>query len=353
MIRLPFPPHGVQAKRTRTAAFTVFTLIGLAWFFRDLLCTTWTLAALRVRWRDGADQFILSKAHDDFDITFLDYDKYQLSAAPDEDLVPPILHHIDFGQPSRQWDDIWGTAVQSCIDLHPGWETHTWTEKKAVQFVAEKYPDLLETWENYPYLIERVDALRYMVLYEYGGVVLDMDLKCKRALGPLRRFQFVAVEAQPTGFSIGFMMAKRHNTFVSDILRNLNVYDRQWLGLPYPTVMFSTGCHFASVIHARQANRTALKVLPAPMHSLNGRVTTPIFDHLGSSSWHSYDARLMTSLGRRTNLLFVFVIGVAATLCVARRMILRWLCCQPYATTVGNTLFSRFLDVLSSGENYE
>ncbi|KAJ6436899.1 glycosyltransferase family 32 protein [Purpureocillium lavendulum] len=313
------------AKRIRTVAFTVLALLAIAFFFRDLLYTTWSLAALRVTWHGGADDFILSKAHDDFDITFLDYDKYQVSAAPYENLVPPLLHHIALGQRGSRWRDHWETTVQSCIDMHHGWEAHMWTDETAANFVAEKFPDVFETWENYSYLVERVDALRYMVLYEYGGVILDMDLKCRRTLGPLRRFEFVAAEAQPTGFSIGFMMASQHNAFVGDIVRNLTAYDHHWLGLPYPTVMFSTGCHFASVIHARQANRTALKILPGPMHSLNGRVTTPIFDHLGSSSWHSYDGRLMITLGRHSNLFFFAAVGVALTLSFCRRTILRWL----------------------------
>lgn len=51
-----------------------------------------------------------------------------------------------------------------------------------------------------------------------------------------------------------------------------------------------------------QENRTEYKVLAGPegdraMHSLNGRVSTPLFEHLGSSSWHSYDSSLIVLLG--------------------------------------------------------
>lgn len=34
------------------------------------------------------------------------------------------------------------------------------------------------------------------------------------------------------------------------------------------------------------------------MHRLNGDVITPLFHHLGASSWHSFDAALIVSLGR-------------------------------------------------------
>lgn len=78
------------------------------------------------------------------------------------------------------------------------------------------------------------------------GIVLDMDLRCTRSLGPLRRFDFVAPLAHPTGFSVSFMMTSKHNQFLKTIVDNLAAYNHNWFGLPYVTVMFSTGGHFAS-----------------------------------------------------------------------------------------------------------
>ncbi|QPH09562.1 hypothetical protein C2857_000410 [Epichloe festucae Fl1] len=310
--------------RSRLTLWVAVAILLLTfWLGRHLLYTTWTLAALRVFWHENASQFIISQSNDNFDVTFANYSKAQVSAEPYQDLVPPILHHIALGDTEGRWKSRWGDSVQSCVDVHPGWESHIWTDDNASKFVAEKFPQLKELWDSYHYPVERIDALRYMLLYAYGGVVLDMDLKCKRGLGPLRRFSFVAPEAHPTGFSIGFMMASKENAFVGDIVRNLTVYNKQWLGLPYATVMFSTGCHFASVIHVYESNRTDLKILPGPLHSLNGRVSTPIFDHLGSSSWHSYDAKLIVTIGSRVNLIFFFFVGVALALFLRKKSLLR------------------------------
>ena len=289
------------------------------WFARHMLYTTWTLVTLNALWRHNSADFILSRK-DDFDITFSNYSRHQPNADPYPDMVPPIIHHIALGDRDGGWKSRWGDAVQSCVDWHPGWETHVWTDEKASAFVAHNYPELKHLWDNYRYPVERIDALRYMLLHAYGGVILDMDLVCKRSLGPLRRFGFVAPEAHPTGFSIGFMMATKGNAFMGNLVRNLTLYNRHWLGLPYPTVMFSTGCHFASVIHVHETNRSELKVLPGPLHSLNGKASTPLFDHLGSSSWHSYDAKFIVSLGSRVNLVFFFLMGVALALLLRRRV---------------------------------
>ena len=76
-----------------------------------------------------------------------------------------------------------------------------------------------------------------------------MDLDCQRSLGPLRRFGFVAPAAHPSGFSNGMMMASRWHPFVGELVNNLPRFNLNWFGLPYPTVMFSTGCHYASYVN--------------------------------------------------------------------------------------------------------
>lgn len=80
------------------------------------------------------------------------------------------------------------------------------------------------------------------------GVVLDMDLKCNRALGPLRQFEFVSPRAHPVGISNSFIMASKNNDFIRTIIDNLERYNKHWFWLPYPTVMFSTGCHYVSYV---------------------------------------------------------------------------------------------------------
>ncbi|KAK0389898.1 hypothetical protein NLU13_3471 [Sarocladium strictum] len=301
-----------------------FIAVATIWTFWEPLRRSWTLAAFEVIWSHNADDFVLSKLHDDFDVTMASYEQTQTSAAPYEDKVPAILHHILLGnQNASTWKTEWTEARKSCLDLHPGWEAKLWTDDNAEEFVAKEFPDQLSVWKGYKYPVERVDSLRYMVLYHYGGAILDMDLRCTRALGPLRRFEFVAPEAFPRGLSIGFMMSAKGTKFMRDLVLNLSVYNKQWLGLPYATVMFSTGCHYASTIHAYQTERSELKILPGPLHSLNGRVQTPLFQHLGSSSWHSYDAKLLPKLSCYGRGLLAFGLLVAAVALVRRRIGLR------------------------------
>src|SRR5437868_4915078 len=53
-----------------------------------------------------------------------------------------------------------------------------WTDDRSIRFLALYYPWFLPTYNNYKYDIQRADAIRYFVLYHYGGIYLDTDIGC-------------------------------------------------------------------------------------------------------------------------------------------------------------------------------
>lgn len=61
-------------------------------------------------------------------------------------------------------------------ELHPDWTHNIWTDDENRRFISENYPWFLETYDNYDKHIKRVDAVRYFLLYHYGGVYMDMDM---------------------------------------------------------------------------------------------------------------------------------------------------------------------------------
>ena len=62
------------------------------------------------------------------------------------------------------------------------------------------------------------------------------------------------------------------------------------------------------------------------LHRLNGPVSTPLFDHLGSSSWHSFDAAMIVWFGRiKAGRWIVPALVVVVALVLVRLRLRPWL----------------------------
>lgn len=185
-----------------------------------------------------------------------------------------------------------------------------------------RYPWFLSTWDNYPYNIQRADAIRYFVLLHYGGIYIDLDdvrspveydqtcnfslvhtnmltvsaQGCQRSLDPLLQFPAWLRRAKPTGISNDVMGAVPNHPFFLRAVQSLQYYDRTWF-LPYITVMGSTGPLFLSIIWRHYNTQT-----PSPTGLGRIRIMFPdeymftpwsFFIHNPGSSWHQGDARLI------------------------------------------------------------
>jgi mannosyltransferase OCH1-like enzyme len=97
-------------------------------------------------------------------------------------MIPHIIHQTwkndRIPRRYRSFVDSWRTN-------HPGWEWKLWTDKDNLQFVSANYPSLLDLYTSFPFHIQRVDFIRYLLLRTYGGVYVDLDLECIRNIEPL------------------------------------------------------------------------------------------------------------------------------------------------------------------------
>lgn len=142
--------------------------------------------------------------------------------------------------------------------------------------------------------------LRYMVLYKYGGIYLDLDLKCRVNLDPfLDRHEIIQPPAQPTGVNNAFIASRPGHPFWKFVIDNLPAYHLNWFNSPYVSNMFSTGCQLLSTMHLYFGPRRTemMQLLPFDQR-LNGHVTTFLFEHLGASSWHRSDAQTILAVGK-------------------------------------------------------
>ncbi|GEQ69781.1 hypothetical protein JCM33374_g3455 [Metschnikowia sp. JCM 33374] len=238
---------------------------------------------------------------DSFPDSFLDTELNPVDGKLDKPmLIPKIIHQT---YKTEQIPETWQHGQQRCVELHPDYQYILWTDEMARDFIAEKYPWFLKTWDSYPYPIERADAIRYFALAHYGGIYIDLDDGCNRRLDPLLTAPAFVRETQPTGISNDVMGAVPGHLFFVKALKNLEKYQRNWL-VPYITIMFSTGPLFLSVMLMQYKRKNVpeagkVRILLPKDYKAN---SDAFFSISQGSSWHLDDAKVMKLMAKHIGL---------------------------------------------------
>lgn len=92
-------------------------------------------------------------------------------------MIPKIIHQVwsDIKEPLP---DFFGKLSQTWKKHHPDWKYEFWDEERMNHYVENCYPQYLETYNNFPYNVQRWDAIRYLFLYQMGGMYVDFDSEC-------------------------------------------------------------------------------------------------------------------------------------------------------------------------------
>ncbi len=92
-------------------------------------------------------------------------------------MFPRIIHQT---WKTEQVPPEFSAYVQSWKTAHPEWQYMLWTDEDNRLFIKEYFGWFLSTYDSYTYKIQRVDAVRYFILYHFGGLYVDLDFECHK-----------------------------------------------------------------------------------------------------------------------------------------------------------------------------
>jgi mannosyltransferase OCH1-like enzyme len=224
-------------------------------------------------------------------------------------IIPKIVHHTwkDANIPEK-----WKHSYQSCVEKYPEYEFMLWTDEESDKFIKENYNWLYSTYVSYWYPIQRADAIRYLVLYHFGGIYLDLDIGCRdRSLDDLRIFPAIIPKTKPIGYSNDMLAAHPKHPFFEQLINNLSRWNG-WFVFPYLTVIFSTGPMYLNIQYWATAIGD-IWILPPELYSEGSE---RYFSHYEGSSWHSWDADVIKLLWSKR---YILLLAVAITLYLRRK----------------------------------
>lgn len=90
-------------------------------------------------------------------------------------MFPRIIHQCFLGFDGPM-PEKWAQNHKKWKELHPDFEIRLWNMEKSIALIYEINQSFVKIFENYEYNIERADAIRYFILYKFGGIYVDLDI---------------------------------------------------------------------------------------------------------------------------------------------------------------------------------
>ena len=221
----------------------------------------------------------------------------------------------------------WSTSANSWPKENENFVYCLWNDTELEAFVADEYPWLLSTYLAYPYVIQRCDAARYLLLYHYGGTYADLDLVCLSSMSTI--FADAPVDAgvlvaptEPVGVSNDFIAVRRpRDRVIRGVISGLRrAAASYWYPpLPYAAVMFRTGpVYFTRRLNCGGGER-GVHIIPASTYY------NIYIANVKGGSWHQWDGwilwklfLLVVRLYRHPVRLALSVTALLAFMCIVR-----------------------------------
>ena len=101
-------------------------------------------------------------------------------------MIPNIIHQIffDLGKGKKFTDfPLFVKYHNKQKEINNNFTVYLWNEEQ-IENIVKKY-EFYNIYKNFRYQIQKVDLAKYLLLYEYGGVYLDLDLEPLRNISDL------------------------------------------------------------------------------------------------------------------------------------------------------------------------
>ena len=193
-------------------------------------------------------------------------------------------------------------ARKTIIKMNPTWNYYFFDTEKSKNFVSQNFPNLLDIYLDYPYDIQRADAIRYMLLYVHGGIYLDLDFVAQKSFDSIILGKYdtgLLPSANNTEYiTNSWIISKPKSPFLLDILKKLeiNIIPPYSIG-KHLIVMNSTGPMMISKIYKKHKKQvkiftnvaTKCSICDISRNECKPKNTDYIIPIEGNS-WHAIDS---------------------------------------------------------------
>jgi mannosyltransferase OCH1-like enzyme len=269
-------------------ALSIFALLGSLRFANNQTRFQAFLQRQYITWKDFPTSYADALKAKDWDTLLQTYDykknfptvEYNHDDATATRNIPPIIHFIWFRNLYETKAEITSIpskgseAPEHCRRYNPDYTINIWNASAARDLLEQHYAWFLPTYDAYRYPIQRVDAVKYFLLWHYGGIYMDMDIACRRSMDPLLPFPAWFPEASPLGVNNDLMATRSRHPVIRLMLENLHARNLNLI-FPYLTIFWSTGPQFTGDLLKRWFLQFGGKYVPGESKVDAGKQSFP------------------------------------------------------------------------------
>ena len=218
--------------------------------------------------------------------------------------LPKTVHQIAYYKNEADIPEHWKSCSEFWSNYNPDWTVKRWSEEMGDTLVKEEFPWLWDVYSSYTNIVQKVDMLRIMILYQEGGIYSDLDVCAKKSMNELSKYEFGLPVTVPHGYSNYIMVSRSGHPLLMHFLSNFRYYNRFWF-LPYLKVMCSTGPFLITYLMHTYPFQDQIRRIPDHWS------TREYMSFRYGSSWHEWDSTVLIAFYEN---LYICLILIAVAL---------------------------------------
>jgi mannosyltransferase OCH1-like enzyme len=140
---------------------------------------------------------------------------------------------------------IWKDVLPAWKKTHPDWEIKFWSDSDNDEIMKKHFSWFLDTYNNFPYKIQKCDTVRACYLYIHGGVYVDMDYLPKKNISPIfentNNEIYLTLSATISDFTNSFMASKPKSQYWIEYLKSIQNDKVPWYYNRHFQIIAGTG----------------------------------------------------------------------------------------------------------------
>ncbi len=130
-------------------------------------------------------------------------------------IIPKIIHQIWLGDGDIPIKYL--SFIDSWKSHHPDWEYHLWTVNHLIPLKNQR------SYDQTTDVVQKTNIVRYEVLYQYGGIYVELDTACFKNIEPLLDdVEFFVETKDDFYFSNELMGCTPHHELMGELVEGIS-----------------------------------------------------------------------------------------------------------------------------------